>query len=333
MSDFNFQEGVWFVYDGDCPICTHAAEALRIKQQFGALHLVNARESSNNTLLSEINKRGLDLDEGMVIYTNGHFYHGKEALKFMAKHGEATNFFSASFKSLFWSDPLAQIMYPWMRGARNWLLQKKGAGRIDNLNLQNEPIFRSIFGEKWVDLPNVMKKHYANHPYSTEVISVEGKLNVFCRPPLIWLAPFMHLIKQIPIYNESNVPVTVLFKSDLNSKAFQFHRTFYFSKGKPYVFHSKVLQIDQNEVVEMMKFNIGWKMKYGWDGTKVTLEHKGYVFKLFGHLLPLPLTPILGIGYATEYPVDDNTFDMEMTITHPWWGKIYGYNGRFKVTN
>ncbi len=333
MTDLKEKSGVWFVYDGDCPVCTRAAEALRIKQEFGSLFTLNARDINDDPLIDEINRRGLDLDEGMVIYTGGQFYHGKDALKFMAKHGEAKNIFMAAFKGLFWSDSLSRLLYPWMRGTRNWLLRRRRVGRIDNLELKKEPIFKSIFGESWNNLPPVMKKHYANSPYSNEVTTVEGTVDVFCKPPLLWLSPLMRLLGQIPAFNNNNVPVTVCFESDLNSKAFHFNRSFNFLNGKPYAFHSRMLQIKGNEVIEIMRFGLGWKMQYSWDGEKAILAHRGYVLELFGHFIPLPLTMLMGVSNAVEYPVDDNTFDMEVSITHPWWGQMYGYKGRFEVIN
>jgi len=333
MSTLKEKDGVWFVYDGECPICTRAAEALRIKQEFGALSVLNAREANGDPLIDEINRRGLDLDEGMVIYAHDQFYHGKEALKFMAKYGEAKTPLMVVSKGLFWSNFLSRLMYPWMRGARNWLLRRRKVRRIDNLNLKKEPTFKSIFGESWDSLPPVMKKHYANHPYSTEVTTVKGRLDVFCNPPLLWLSPLMKWLGQIPAFNEDNVPVTVRFESDLNSKAFHFNRSFNFSGQKPYTFQSRMLQTKDNEVIEIMRFGLGWKMEYSWDGEKVVLAHKGYALQLFGHLIPLPLTMLMGAGNAAEYPVDDSTFDMEVSITHPWWGEMYGYKGRFEVPN
>lgn len=324
---------MWFVYDGDCPVCTHAVQALRIKQEFGELFTLNAREVRHDPLIEEINQRGLDLDEGMVIYANEQFYHGKEALKFMARYGESKNILMAVFKGLFWSDILSRLAYPWMRGYRNGLLRRRNVKPIDNLDLKSEPIFKSIFGPSWDELPPVMKQHYSNHPYTTEVKTVKGTLDMVCKPPLLWLSPLMKLLGQIPTFNETNVPVTVYFESDLNSKAFYFKRVFHFSKGKPYKFHSRMLQIKEDEVVEIMRFGFGWKMQYFWDGEKVVLAHKGYALRFFGHLIPLPLTALLGAGRAVEHPVDDNTFDMEVSITHPWWGKIYGYKGRFKVAD
>lgn len=331
MSDLKEKSGVWFIYDGDCPICTHTAEALHIKKKFGSLSILNARENKDDPLIDEINRRRLDLDEGMVIYVNDQFYHGKEALKFIAQHGEAKNPFMCIFKGLFWSDALSWLMYPWMRGVRNWLLRQKNVERIDNLNLKEEPIFKAVFGESWDELPPVMRKHYANHPYSNEVTTVQGVLDVFCKSPLLWLSPFMRLLGQIPTFNENNVPVTVRFESDVSSKSFHFIRNFHFSDRKSYVFQSRMLHIKEDEVIEIMRFRLGWKMRYSWDGKKVTLKHKGYTLQIFGHFIPLPLTMLMGAGNAAEYPIDDNTFDMEVSITHPWWGEIYGYKGRFVV--
>ena len=77
------REGVWFIYDGDCPICSMAAHALRIREQLGPIALLNAREDNAHPLLQRVRDEGLDLDEGMVILHDGRFYHGQAALQFM----------------------------------------------------------------------------------------------------------------------------------------------------------------------------------------------------------------------------------------------------------
>lgn len=332
MSDLTEKEGVWFIYDGECPICTSAAQAMRIKKQYGSLHLLDARVANDtDILISELNQRGLDLDDGMVIYADNKFYHGKEALRFMARHGQVQNSFTALCKSLFWSKSLSSLTYPWMRGTRNLLLSRRHIGRIDNLNLKDEPTFKSIFGKTWDDLPPVMHKHYANRPYSDDLTIVEGTLDVTCAGPMKLLAPLMKLMGQVPAHNEKSVDVTVRFQSDKNTKEFHFNRIFNFKKIKPYNFRSRMVQIKDNEVIEIMRFGVGWKMLYLWDGEKVILQHRGYAWSLFGHLIPVPLTLLMGKGYAEEIAVDDNTFDMMTHITHPWWGKIYEYKGRFEV--
>ena len=192
-------------------------------------------------------------------------------------------------------------------------------------------IFKSIFGNAWDDLPPVMHKHYANRPYTKECNTVDGVLDVMCAGPIKFLAPLFWFMGGIPPLSENAVPVVVSFESDEHTKAFHFNRTFHFKNRKPYSFRSRMIQITGNEVVEVMRFGLGWRMNYVWEDNCVRLKHKGYVLELFGRFIPLPLTLLMGEGNAEEVAVDENTFDMVVQITHPWWGKIYEYKGRFEV--
>lgn len=331
MNEASHTNEIWFVYDGECPLCKSAALALKIKQDYGRLHLLNARESSNHELIQEINQRQLDLDDGMVIYDDGRFYHGKDVLIFMARYGDSKGMFNLFTKIFFWSDMLARISYPWIRGTRNFLLRFKDIGRIDNLQLKNEPTFKRIFGETWDQLPPVIRKRYANRPYTDDRVTVEGKLDVMCAGPLNWLAPFFWLMGTVPPHNEKNVPVTVHFDSNKNTQAFAFNRIFHFRQRQPYAFYSRMLPIKNNELVEVMRFGIGWHMKYAWEDGCVKLKHKGYMLHWFGHFISLPLTFLLGEGNAEEKAIDDNSFAMWVQITHPWWGRLYEYKGQFTV--
>jgi len=333
MNKLENRTGIWFVYDGDCPFCCAAALALKIKQEYGSLHLLNARENQDDALIQAVNEQQLDLDEGMVIFTNGRFYHGKQVLQFMAKYGEACGIFNLFNKSLFWSETLASLTYPWMRAVRNWRIRRNNSGRIDNLKLAEQPIFQPIFGDAWAQMPAIMHKHYCNRPYSDDSTVVEGSLDVMCAGPIKLFAPLFWLMGGIPPANERNVPVRVVFQSDRHNKALQFKREFNFRQRKPYRFRSRMIQNKGNEVIELMKYGLGWRMQVIYDDNRVKLLHKGYVLHLFGHFLPLPLTLLLGAGNAEEAAIDENTFAMSVNITHPWWGKIYQYNGQFRIVS
>lgn len=195
-----------------------------------------------------------------------------------------------------------------------------------------EPIFKSIFGSSWDNLPLVIRRHYANHPYSNDRVEVIGKLDTFCAGPIKWLSPLFWLIKGIPPHSEKDISVRVIFKSDTNTKHFHFNRIFNFKNRKPYNFSSRMVQVRNSEVIEIMRYGIGWRMNYFWEDGKVKLKHKGYVFHVFGVFIPLPLSLLIGEGYAEEVPLDDNTFDMVMHITHPLWGKVYEYKGLFAIS-
>lgn len=331
MSNLSKGSGIWFVYDGECPLCTKAATALRIKKVYGTLHLLNAREEGESNLIQRINEQGFDLDEGMIIYDGKYFYHGENALRFMARYSDATGAFNLFNKLFFWSKTLSKIIYPWMRGLRNFLLKQREASRIDNLNYKEEPTFKLIFGDTWNKLPPVLQKHYSNHPYTDDITTVEGNLDVMCSGPIKLFAPLFWLMGSIPPHNEKNVPVTVYFESDKNTKYFHFNRVFRFKTRKPYNFRSRMLQTTGNEVIEIMRFGFGWKMSYTWEDNRIKLQHKGYVLKLLGHFIPLPLNKLMGEGNAEEIAIDNSSFGMSVEINHPLWGKIYEYKGNFKI--
>lgn len=127
------EKGVWFVYDGECPLCKSAAQALRIKQQYGRLHLVDARYDSSHPLVSVINQHQFNLDEGMVIYDGSQFYHGADALCFMARFG-GNGVFNRLNRLLFKSTRIARLCYPTLRSVRNLLIALRGVGKINNLD-------------------------------------------------------------------------------------------------------------------------------------------------------------------------------------------------------
>lgn len=129
-----YDEGVWIIYDGDCPMCKTSTHIYRLKEQFGTLHLINARDLDENPeLLTQINDRELDLDVGMVILQNNEFFHGADALWFMAMHGDQSYFFSKICSFFFKSKVVTSLVYPFLRFGRNFLLFIRAKKQIKNL--------------------------------------------------------------------------------------------------------------------------------------------------------------------------------------------------------
>jgi predicted DCC family thiol-disulfide oxidoreductase YuxK len=325
------RSGVWFVYDGDCPLCSTAAHALKIRQRYGALHLVNARDR-DDPLLLEINRRKLDLDEGMVIWCEGRFYHGQDALRFIARFGADDGWFNRINRGLFTSEALARVGYPLLRAIRNLLLKLKGVPQLNNLRNDDDPIFKFVFGADWERLPRVMHRHYANRAYRDDVVTVTGTLNVYSSFLGRLLKPGFRWANALVPYEGADIPVTVEFHTCTQSNAFRFERTFHFPGRAPYVFRSTMIPVGGNELVEIMGRGIGWRTAYSWDGSKVILRHRGYVIRLFNVFIPLPFTFLMGAGYAEEIALGDDSFSMWTEIRHPLWGRVFGYDGTFKVT-
>jgi predicted DCC family thiol-disulfide oxidoreductase YuxK len=333
MSDLCAKQGVWLIYDGECPMCGSVADALRIKQQYGELHLIDARVVVDDELLRQIKARGYDLDEGVVIFYQNRFYHGTDAVKFMADHGSVRNIFNIFCKGLFWSEHIIRLTYPWLRGIRNNLLRRRNVSRIDNLGLKETPIFKPVFGCAWRNLPLVMRRRYGNRPYTNDTVIIEGQVDVMCKRYIRVLSPLIRLVGSVPPYNQKNVPVTVHFVSWGDKRMVGFNRVFYFKKKEPYAFRSRMLPATDNEVLEMLRFGICVRMTCFWQDSRVYFRHKEYTLNVFGHFVRLPVSWIIGRVYAEERPVDDETFDTVVQIQHPWFGKVYEYTGRFKIAN
>lgn len=322
---------VYFVYDGECPLCTHAAQALRIRQAVGPLHLINAREQSNHPILAEVNAGGYDLDEGMVIKFGDRFYHGADALGVMALLGTGTGWFNRMNALLFRSKTMATLLYPSMRGVRNLLIRMKGIPKIRNLAGNKAPIFQSIFGTAWAEMPPVLHQHYANRPYTNDLVRVEGIMEVTASPLMRILAPLLKFTGLLVPYEGKQVPTIVCFRSEPDSSAFCFDREFHFPGHAPYHFRSRMIPAGGNEVIEHMSLGIGWRAAYTYANNKVTLTHKGYIWRLFGIQIPMPFHLLFGKGYAEEEVMGTNSFRMKMEIRHPWFGQVYAYSGNFEV--
>lgn len=196
---------------------------------------------------------------------------------------------------------------------------------------KNQAIFRSIFGQDWESLPPVMHRHYANRPFCNDVVIARGTMDVSMCLLMRLMSPMLRLAGTLFPWQARDIPVTVRFLSHPESAAYSLERTFRAPDRPPFVFYSSMEHQGQDIVVEFMKFGVGWKHRFYYDGDRIVLAHRGYVWRVAGLLLPIPLAWILGKGYAEERAIDDNSFRMLMHITHPLLGRVYSYSGTFRI--
>ncbi|WP_025897155.1 DUF4166 domain-containing protein [Sneathiella glossodoripedis] len=336
MSDKKFKESeqaVWFIYDGECPICNIAANGFAIKKAVGNLKLLNARENMDHPLIQEISDRNLDLDESMVIKMGKQFYQGPDALQLMALLGTNKGWFNQLIYILFRSPSLSQIGYPLLRNVRNLLIRLKNQNKIQNLkHAQTDGIiFRSILGADWEQLPPALKLHYKNKAFSSEVTKMQGHLTVHTSLYSKFLSPAFRIVGALVPKSGTKIPVTVYARSNPHNANYILDREFNYLDGTKLRFRSSLEASGHNQLTEFMRFGIGWRSSFSWDGEHIRLLHLGYVLRLFRLNIPLPVSWVIGKGYAYEKPISDTEFKMYMEIRHFLFGKIYGYDGRFRV--
>lgn len=194
-----------------------------------------------------------------------------------------------------------------------------------------EPIFKSVFGKNWDSLPEVMRKHYILRPCSNDVVTIEGKMDITATGTMQYFAPIFKLFKILAPVGK-NIPVTVYLRSDKDSSKFHFDRQFHYPDNQTYVFRSYMLPMKDNIVVETMFMGVGWRTAYETEGNKVYLRDRGFVWKIFGKIIPLPMSLLFGKVSMEKEALSDDTFNLYMEMAHPLFGK-YIYAGNFKITD
>lgn len=196
----------------------------------------------------------------------------------------------------------------------------------------NEPIFKLVFGEAWEKIPAVIRKRYSIVPYSNDRNTVEGKMDVTYSPVFTLLLPLLRLFGVLVPYQGKDIPVTVHFHGEPESDALCLERIFHFPGKQPYYFRSKIFHDAGQTIIEYMRFGLGIKFRYEYDGQDIVyLRYAGYVWKIGKYKIPVPIGLLLGKGFGEEVALTDHSFRMRAGTKHMLFGTTFEYKGMFEV--
>jgi predicted DCC family thiol-disulfide oxidoreductase YuxK len=130
---------ILLVYDEECPFCNAYCRLVRIREAAGRLRLVNARDAGS--LMEDITRRGLDIDQGMVLKVGDVLYYGSDAIHALSLMSGESGLFNRLNYWVFRSHARAKLLYPMLRSARNFGLKLLGKSKINNLGLQGNHRF------------------------------------------------------------------------------------------------------------------------------------------------------------------------------------------------
>ena len=85
--------------------------------------------------MDEITRRGLDIDQGMVVKIGGTLHYGADAIHALAVTSNVPGIVSSINRWIFASQRRSKILYPVFRSARNLLLKMLRKTKINNLQL------------------------------------------------------------------------------------------------------------------------------------------------------------------------------------------------------
>ena len=125
-----------FIYDGQCPFCNHFAELMELKSGLSNISFKNGREHLSE--LTELYKKGFDLDKGAILIKNNEIFHGAKAISLICSEiDKPSDSLLEIIRVIFSSQKRSSSLFPFLIWARRALLFLKGIPiKPVNSNLQ-----------------------------------------------------------------------------------------------------------------------------------------------------------------------------------------------------
>jgi len=181
--------------------------------------------------------------------------------------------------------------------------------------------YNSIYGNSQ-KMPKVFKNRYFKNN-----IFLKGHLNVTTTKVINFFSPILNILQIFPSKTEKQIPTIVNFdKQDKMVRNMNY-------KNKLFQFKSDFVWIEENVAFEVLKYGLSMKFLYEPNETqdKITITSKGFYFKFDDYFVPLPITFMMGTCVAHEIAIDDNTYDLDITFNHPYFGDYIRFDGQFMI--
>tara|TARA_B100000965_G_scaffold399441_1_gene419422 strand:+ start:10441 stop:10842 length:402 start_codon:yes stop_codon:yes gene_type:complete len=118
-------ERTLFIYDGECPFCNHFAELLELKSSIPSLQILDGRKNLDQ--LTQLYKKGYDLNNGAILIHKGGIKHGSDAINWICSEIKDPNdSLLEILRVIFTSNKRSKLIFPLLLWGRRILLAVKG---------------------------------------------------------------------------------------------------------------------------------------------------------------------------------------------------------------
>ena len=112
------------IYDAECPFCANFVKLYAIRKKVAEVELIDARLQPG--LVQELRSRGMDVNEGMVVIWQEHYYFGAAGMRLLSVLGTEAGIFGVFNQLLFRNRHVAGMIYPALAAGRRITLSLLG---------------------------------------------------------------------------------------------------------------------------------------------------------------------------------------------------------------
>ena len=183
-------------------------------------------------------------------------------------------------------------------------------------------LMQHMLGADWDKLPPALQAHYRG---GTTIES--GHMDIayprYMQPVLYVLAMLGALVKR-----GGRDIATVVHKQVIGERLY-WQRTLRYPDGSVARFNSVWTLTGNGQLIEFVNPVLGLQMAPFVSGAQLHYRGVRFVARLGPLLLPIPEWLALGHTTIVEEAVDDSHFVMDFRLTHPLFGEVFRYAGKF----
>lgn len=183
-------------------------------------------------------------------------------------------------------------------------------------------LMQRALGADWDKLPPALQAHY-RFGKTTDSGCMDIEYPRFMQPCLSLLRLVGALVDR-----RGRQVATVVHKSVVGERQY-WRRTITYPDGKVVRFNSFWVPAAGNQLIEFVNPMLGLQMAAYVEGGRLHYRGVCFIVKLGCWLLPIPEWLILGRTRIVEEAVDETHFVMDFRVTHPLFGQVFRYAGKF----
>ena len=194
--------------------------------------------------------------------------------------------------------------------------------------MNNIPLLQKALGEDWNKLTPVIQRHYSVPRESATCL--KGFMEIGYPNYLLPLISLIHLCGGLVLRRGKDIETQVEKTISAQNAELYWKRTLKYPDNKKDYFYSRMLYLQDHELIETVRYGFGLRLKVAADKGMLVYRSNGHIWQCGKLRLTFPDWLLLGEATIIETPISEQQFRLDFSIKHPLWGKCYWYHGIFQ---